>query len=279
MVKQSKCISSFSLVLFSTCEQLIRRCDAAGIEAVVVDWEDEGKWQRQKGYDTQINRQDIAALKNVRRLTTTRLICRINNHDDLDRLVAEAEQAVQGGADEILLPMVRHLSQVERLLSHFQSRCGIALMLETMDAIRLAKEFGSLPLSRVYVGLNDLAIDRGSGNIFMALVDGTVDGIRQFFDMPFGMAGLTLPGRGDPIPTNLLMVELVRCNCDFTFLRRSFLRDSEGLDLADAIDMIRSAMVATAKGDREALDSAHREFVARVSRLGDFSQRRGAGAE
>jgi hypothetical protein len=97
---------------------------------------------------------------------------------------------------------------------------------------------GKLPLSRVYVGLNDLAIDRKKRFIFSALADGTVDYIRQYIKVPFGFAGLTLPDCGYPIPANLLYSEMARLLCSFAFLRRSFLRDIRGKNLAIEIPHI-----------------------------------------
>ena len=51
------------------------------------------------------------------------------------------------------------------------------------------------PLSRVYVGLNDLMIDRRGGSLFAPLVDGTVDHVARAVagaGIPFGVAGLTV---------------------------------------------------------------------------------------
>ena len=38
----------------------------------------------------------------------------------------------------------------------------------------MAADLCRLPLTRVYVGLNDLSIDRGLANIFTSVADGTV---------------------------------------------------------------------------------------------------------
>ena len=74
-----------------------------------------------------------------------------------------------------------------------------------LSAVELARR----PLSRVYVGLNDLRIDRGSNELFEPLVDGTVEYVRNCVRGPrFGVAGLTVPHLGSPVPSRLLAAEL-----------------------------------------------------------------------
>jgi hypothetical protein len=115
----------------------------------------------------------------------------------------------------------------------------------------------------VYVGLNDLAIDRGTCNLFQAVVDGTVERVRRAIAVPFGFGGLTLPERGEPISCRLLMGEMTRLDCHFSFLRRSFRRDSKGRPLADVVARIRAGLEASRQRtdsqvacDREALRHA-----------------------
>ena len=94
----------------------------------------------------------------------------------------------------------------------------------------------------MYVGLNDLAIERRSASIFEAITDGTVDRLREIFSVPFGFGGLTLPDRGHPVPCRLLINEMVRLNCHFSFLRRSFHRDIRGRPVSEGLRLIREAL-------------------------------------
>jgi hypothetical protein len=114
-----------------------------------------------------------------------------------------------------------------------------------------------LPISRVFIGLNDLAIERGSASLFSALVDGTVDRVRAAFEVPVGVAGLTVPDAGDPLPCRLMLGELARLRCGYTFLRRSFRRDILGRDLHVELPRIHAALdraarrsAAEVQGDR-----------------------------
>jgi len=230
----------FKLILFSTDPSLIARAVAAGVDSIIVDWENIGKGTRQVFADTQINHDTLDDLKRVRKSTEAQVICRVNQWGSWTR--KEIEDAIEAGANEILLPMVQTMEEVERVLDQANDRCGVGILVETRAAIALAQDLGSLPLTQVYVGLNDLSIERGTPNIFTPLVDGTVETVRRFFPMPFGFGGLTLPELGKPIPCRLLISEFARMDCQFSFLRRSFHRDIQGRDLVIEIPRIREAL-------------------------------------
>jgi hypothetical protein len=204
----------------------------AGAAGVVVDWERRGKHRRQAGSDTQINADTPEDLAAVRAATDGRVLCRVNGWDRWT--AAEIDLAVELGADEVLLPMVRRAEEVDAAVDRVAGRCGLGILIETSDAVRRAGELLQRPLSRVYVGMNDLMIDRGSGPLFAALVDGTAErlaGLATAAGIPFGLAGLTVPEGGHPVPCRLLAGELARLSASFTFLRRSFHADTSGRDL------------------------------------------------
>ncbi|HSH77266.1 MAG TPA: aldolase/citrate lyase family protein, partial [Herpetosiphonaceae bacterium] len=167
----------FELLLFSTDTDFVARAASAGVDGFIVDWEYRGKERRQAGADTQINRDTLVDLRRVRAATQRRVICRINGWGSTT--AREVEQAIDGGVDEILLPMVRGAAEVERVLELVRGRCGLGILVETLPAARHITSFGRLPLSRVYVGLNDLAIARRTANIFVPLVDGTLEHVRR----------------------------------------------------------------------------------------------------
>ena len=231
----------FSLVYFPTQPVRIAEAVAAGIDTVIVDCESLGKVDRQAGADTQINRDTMDDLRRVRECTRARVACRINRcHESTAR---EVEEAIGAGAGEIFLPMVRTVGEVERVLRMVAGRCALSILVETEAAVKCSHRLARLPVSRVYLGLNDLAIDRGSLNIFEAVADGTVERVRREFSVPFGFGGLTLPDRGSPIPCRLLIGEMARLGCSFSFLRRSFARDTAGRGLQPLVPRIRAALL------------------------------------
>ncbi len=85
-----------------------------------------------------------------------------------------------------------------------RDRVGLGILIETVAGAQIADQLGQLPLCRVYVGLNDLAIQRKTKSIFTPLVDGTLSKIRENIRGPFGFGGLTLPELGKPIPCRVV---------------------------------------------------------------------------
>src|SRR5262245_17722112 len=219
----------FSLLLFSTHPKAIRDAIASGVSAIIVDLETLGKHERQGGADTEINHHTIDDLRRVRRATPAPVICRINQFNLAT--AREIEEVIGAGADELLLPMVRKVEQVKDVIEMVNGRAKVGSLIETSDAVDAVETLAQLPLSRIYIGLNDLAIERDSPNIFTALVDGTLEGLRRAIGLPFGFGGLTLPDCGSPIPCRLLIAEMVRLQCHFSFLRRSFHRDIRNRDI------------------------------------------------
>ncbi len=228
------------LYLFTIDERWGADVVAAGATGVVVDWERRGKARRQAGEGTQINADTPADLARMRAATDGRLLCRINGWGPWTP--AEVDEAVARGADEILLPMVRTPREVDRTLDAVAGRCGLGSLVETQDAVHRVHELARRPLSRLYLGLNDLRIDRRSDNLFTPLVDGTVDAVRAAVPGRFGVAGLTLPGGGFPVPSSLLAAELVRLGADFTFLRRAFTADVAGRDPAVEVPLLLDSL-------------------------------------
>jgi len=256
-------VTSLELYLFSTDPATVSRSSAAGVDGFIVDWESRGKEGRQSGADTEINFDTPGDLRRVRSSTACRLLCRVNQPGPW--MPGEIEEAIAGGADEVLLPMVRSPGEVHDAIRFARGRCGVGILVETVDAVHCASELARLPISRVYVGLNDLSIERRSASIFEALIDGLVDRVRPFFEVPFGLAGLTLPDRGQPIPCRLLIGEMARLSCGFSFLRRSWRRDMAGRDPAIEVPRLKAA-VETARGrSPEAIARDRAELVGAVA--------------
>jgi hypothetical protein len=259
-------MSALALFLFTTDVSLAVRAVRAGVGGLVVDWEQRGKRTRQHGADTEINAHTVEDLERLRIATEAPILCRVNAPGPWT--ADELEAAIAGGANEILVPMVRSSDDVLAVLEGVRGRTGVGILVETLAAVSCADELGRLPLSRVYVGLNDLAIERGSTTIFDAIADGTVERVRHAFAVPFGFAGLTDPRAGTPLPSRLLVSELVRLRCSFTFLRRSFHRDVVGPLLEEGVSRMHAAISAAGTRDRHDIDRDHLELASRIDTLG-----------
>jgi hypothetical protein len=236
---------------------------AAGAAGIVVDWERRDKERRQRGEGTQINTDTPEDLARMRAATPGRLLCRINGYGPWT--ADEVDRAAACGADEILLPMVRTTEEIDRTLDAVDARCGLGILIETQDAVDRAAALARRPLTRVYVGLNDLRIDRGSDQLFRPLVDGTVDAVRAEVTAPFGVGGLTLLGGGFPIASDLLAAELLRVPADFTFLRRSFTADMAGRDPFVEVPRLLAGLAELRRADAGRTAALRAAFVAAVT--------------
>ncbi|HAA13352.1 MAG TPA: aldolase [Cytophagales bacterium] len=227
------------LYAFYSSPALSQEVIEAGISGLVVDWEFGEKERRQNLYNTQINRHGEQELREARQLTDRPIICRINGGDHWTE--DQTRLAMDLGADCILLPMVKSLGEVEQLLRVADGKVQVGIMIETLEAVELASQIGRMPIDKAYVGLNDLSIARKSHNIFTPLIDGTLDEIRPHFSCDFGVAGLTHPELGNPIPSRLLLQYMDYLQVSFTFLRRSFYRDMHQYTAQEMIQAIHNS--------------------------------------
>jgi hypothetical protein len=211
-----------------------------GVGTFLVDWESLGKDARQLGFDTEIRPGTAADLAAVAALRGVEAWCRLNSLGP--HTPAEVEAAIAAGARGLFLPMVKSPADVDRFLSLVGGRAATGILVETVEGLACVEHLSSYPLDRVYFGLNDFAISRGSRSIFAALVDGSVARARTAFaGTCFGVGGLTAADAGQPVPCRRLLQEMARLRCDFSFLRRSFRRDLATRSAQSAVAGIQSA--------------------------------------
>lgn len=255
--------------LFSSDRRLVAAIAGPGhastrVGAVVVDWERRGKSSRQAdavdriGIDTQINTDEPTDLVEVAALSTAPVLCRINPWTKSSP--DEVELAIACGASEVIIPMVRSGAEVTAALDAANDRIGVGIMVETIDATLQADRLAALPITRAFLGLMDLALERGSQSIFDAVADGTVERVRTAFDVPFGFGGLTVPGGGSPVPVELLAAEMVRLGCSFSFLRRSFISDSSDTP-ARGVQSIREMVSKLASRTGQEVERDHEALM------------------
>lgn len=259
--------SSIGLYLFFHDEAYARAAAAAGIDGFVVDLESSGKEARQAGADTEINRNVPADVYRCREAVgDRRILCRVNNRPgEMER---EIEEVVAAGADEVFVPMVESIDDVRRAQQAIAGRVDLALMIETEWAVAHADRLAAEPVRRVFVGLHDLGIQRRSRSLWEGLRDGTVERVRRAVgDVAFGFGGMTLPDGGSPIASRLLAAELARLRCDYTFLRRSFLRDVPRAALAPSVARMRAAWARLALRSPEDVERDHDELCSTIDAI------------
>jgi hypothetical protein len=260
----------FQLLLFHRDIAFSKTALDQGIDGLIVDFENKGKTARQVGFDTEINFHTLNDLDAVRTLSDAHILCRINGSEN--RSDQEISDVLNAGADEIIVPMIRSLDEAKAVLDAVTGAARITLMVETSQALGIVTQLCTLPVDRIYVGLNDLMISRGSATIFEPLIDGTLDEIRADIadanGVQFGFGGLTLRGQGDPLPVQYLTDELARNRADFTFLRRSFYRDLGDQTGGDVLCQMRTDIAAARARDATQSRIAFDNLKAAVCEMG-----------
>jgi hypothetical protein len=225
---------------------------AAHPAAVAVDWERPD--ERSTGIDRRPTAAQLAALTAVRAASPWPVVCRV--------------KAIDLGADEVLVPMVRHESEVERVLAAARDRVGVGIMVETPEAVSRAASLAGLGICRAFVGLLDLAVERETPSVFTALVDGTIDGlVTGLAPTAYGFGGLTDPGRGYPLPARLLMGEIVRAGCSFAMMRNSFVADAALSSPEGVLAAIRLELDRLARRTCDAVETDRDELIARIDEI------------
>ena len=101
-----------------------------GVKRVWVDLETLGKEERQKGMNTVKSKHsltDISVLRDV--LNESDLLVRINPINDGS--VVEINEAINRGADMLMLPMFKTIDEVKFFLDCVNGRCKTTLLFET----------------------------------------------------------------------------------------------------------------------------------------------------
>lgn len=229
--------------------------------AVIIDWESGSKHERQDssekliGISTNLTHDGPDGVEVARQLGFERVICRINGMNP--GTPDEVESVIDQGGTDVLLPMWNTIEQVRALEDIVRGRARIGLMIETSGALDAARQLRVVAPSFAFIGLVDMAIDRGTSSIFTPIIDGTLEKVvADLGDTPFGFGGLTLPNKGEPIPSRLFVGEMLRLGARFSVMRRSFFRDVPVPDSGSAIEEINKAIT---RWDGRGIDDVERD--------------------
>jgi|TARA_B100000315_G_scaffold233462_1_gene246602 hypothetical protein len=254
-------------MLFAHEKTLLRKAWDAGISRVMVDWETREKEERQHGYHLEQNYLTRTDLIRARQSFPGKIVCRINPiHDKSD---VEITDAIDNGADIIMLPMFKTVHEVDKFIALVGKRVETILLFESVEAIEIACKLRNREFEEAYIGLNDLSISLELRFAYQIMETNILDRMRDLFpDRIFGFGGITILGRGYPLPTELILTEMARLDCRSVIIRRAFKKDVEGKDWVLEIAAIRNEYNKLKKRkqkevvhDREQLLNKIREIV------------------
>ena len=202
----------------------------AGVDWIFVDMEFIGKDSRQGGLDTVQNHHTIADVKTIKgAVKKSKVLVRVNPiHDTLPNYMSskeEIDQAIEAGADILMLPYFKTVEEAKRFLNCVGGRAKTCLLLETPEAVAKIDEILALSgIDMIHIGLNDLHLAMGMKFMFELLADGTVDKLADKIKakgIPFGFGGLATLDGGD-MPGAMVLKEHVRLGSSMVIISRSF---------------------------------------------------------
>ncbi len=209
--------------------ELAKRLNEAGVERIFVDWEVNGKLARQGHLDTVISGHTPEDAKLVRQaVPNAELLIRINPfYNGTER---EIQQAIDIGADLIMLPMFRTYEEVQKTVEFINGRARFVPLFETVAGLECYKDIIELKgVYEIYVGLNDLHLELNHKFMFEPLVQGLLEDIAMDTKgkgLKFGFGGIARVNEG-LISGSMVLSEHARLHSDIVILSRTFYRPDE----------------------------------------------------
>lgn len=216
----------------------------AGVERIFVDMEYIGKSERQGGMDTVQCRHTIEDIRAIRAcVKKAEVMVRCNPiHDETENYCSskqEIDEAVNAGADIIMLPYFKTVDEVQTFIRLVGGRTKTLLLFETLEAVEVVDEILALDgIDEVFVGLNDLSLGYKKKFMFELLADGTVERLCNTFKrkgIPYGFGGIASLGKG-LLPSERVITEHYRLGSTCAILSRSFCN----VQLIDDVEEIRA---------------------------------------
>ena len=198
--------------------------EKGGVDRIWIDLETRGKEERQRGMNTVKSHhtmRDISAMRKV--LKKAELLVRVNPL--YEETKAEVDEAIERGADILMLPMFRTADDAARFVTFVGGRAKVILLLETVDAERNIEEIVKVPgVDEIHIGLNDLHLEHHQNFLFEPLADGTVEKICAVIrkaGIPYGFGGLAKLD-GGLLPGRQVLAEHYRLGSSMVILSRAF---------------------------------------------------------
>ena len=216
---------SFNYIAITNQVEKAQLLDQCGIQQIMVDVENLGKAERQAGKNAVINYhqiEDAAKLKNAG--IKAKIICRINGfYEGIDQ---EIEQAINSGADTLMLPMILDIKHFEQMLEQISRRIAVIPLIETPYSVFKLNQIIELAKpTQIHFGLNDLHLGLGMKNLFEILLSpvfaSAVAYARDKVQL-VGIGGVGHPEISQKVMPELLINEYKRLGSRSVILSRSF---------------------------------------------------------
>lgn len=211
--------------LFITdCPEIAKYVDHCGVHCIFIDLELLGKVERQGGRDTVISHHKVENISRVKgAIQNAEVLVRLNPLNPQSSV--EIENALDQGADALMLPMFRSLEEIEWFCNQVNSRARVVPLVETIGAMNQLDQIVQLPdVSQIHIGLNDLHLDMELNFMFELMSNGIVDNMSEICrnaGIPFGIGGISTMDQG-LVSGRLVLSAHARLGSEWVILSRSF---------------------------------------------------------
>lgn len=255
--------------------KLAKIAQDAGVDRVWVDMEYKGKEERQAGLNTVKSNHTVEDVKKLRPMvTSSSLQVRINPLDDESE--QEINNAIDAGADYIMLPMFKTRNDVERFISLVGGRAKTILLLETAEAAENIEEFIDVPgIDEIHIGLNDLHLAYGKTFMFELLVDGTVERLAKILcehNVRFGFGGMARIGYG-MLPAEKILTQHYAWGSQMVILSRGFCDANHVSDPETVRDDFIEGVRKIREKEKEIEKYIEADFAANFAEIGPIVSR------
>lgn len=206
-----------------------------GVDRIWIDLETLGKEERQKGMNTVKSQHSVEDIKKIKPLLTkSEMLVRINPWNENSE--QEINDVIAAGADMIMLPMWKTVSEVINFLNVVNERCKTTLLLETKEAAECLDDvLENCDMDEIHIGLNDLHLSYGLTFMFELLSNGTVEILTNKIrkkGIPYGFGGIARLGEGD-LSAEKVIMEHYRLGSTRAILSRSFCNTDVVTEISD----------------------------------------------
>lgn len=205
-----------------------------GVARIFIDQEVLGKEERQGHLNTHKashSNDDVKAVSE--KLKNAELLVRLNPLNSDTQV--EIDNAIEAGAQRLMLPMFRSKEDVLRFKKLVSGRVPITFLAETAESLNnLPSWVGEINSDQdeVHIGLNDLSLDLGMKFLFEPLANGLVDEAAEIlnqFQVRWGFGGIARVGSGE-LPAEKLLGEHVRLGSTRVILSRAFHQNATSVE-------------------------------------------------
>lgn len=202
----------------------------AGVDSIFVDMEYIGKAERQGGMNTVQSHHTLEDIVHIRkRIKKSELLVRCNPiHNETSNYISsekEINSIIENGADTIMLPYFKTISEVEKFIEIIDKRVNTMLLVETPESVDCIDEILNLKgINYIHIGINDLSLGYHKKFMFELLIDGTVEKLCNKFrkaGIPYGFGGIASLGKG-LLPAENVIIEHYKLGSSMAILSRSF---------------------------------------------------------